>query len=154
MRRGTTTSRPRPYDFGSPIGQAGDFRSDYYPLKRAALFAAAFPKVLADSIASAGGGGVTTTSVNVSLTRRTGKAGSILFLDNSGYRPRTVQLKAADGTLTPSAGPIRMEPGEIVPVVTSYPLLPTVTLTLGAARILGTVTQGADHHAGHLWRSG
>lgn len=130
------------YDFGSPIGQAGDFRSDYYPLKRAAMFAAAFPKVLADSTAAAGGGAVTTTSVNVSLTRRTGKAGSILFLDNSGYRPRTVQLKAADGTLTPAAGPIRMESGEIVPIVTGYPLLPTVTLTLGAARVLGTATQG------------
>ena len=130
------------YDFGSPIGQAGDFRSDYYPLKRAALFAAAFPKVLADSVASEGGSAVTPTNANVRLTRRTGKAGSIMFLDNPGYRPRTVQLKAADGTLTPAAGPIRMEPGEIVPVVTSYPLLPTVTLTLGAARILGTATQG------------
>ncbi len=130
------------YDFGSPIGQAGDLRSDYYPLKRAALFAAAFPKVLADSAAAEGGGTLTTTSANVRLTRRTGKTGSILFLDNSGYRPRTVQLKAADGTLTPAAGPIRMEAGEIVPVVTGYPLLPSVTLTLGAARILGTATQG------------
>ncbi|MDQ2687042.1 MAG: beta-galactosidase, partial [Armatimonadota bacterium] len=131
------------YDFGSPIGQAGDFRSDYYPLKRAALFADAFPLVLANSIAAEGGGGTAkVTNPAVQVTTREGKAGRILFLDNPGYAPRPVQIKAADGTLSPSAGPIRMEPGEIVPIVMGYPLLPTVNLTLGAARILGTATQG------------
>ena len=130
------------YDFGSPVGQTGDFRTDYYPLKRAAQFAAAFPEVLANSGAAEGGGAETLTSPAVRLTSRTGKAGRILFLDNRGYRPRQVQMKAADGTLTPAAGPIRMEAGEIVPVVTGYPLLPTVSLTLGAARILGLATQG------------
>ena len=127
------------YDFGSPIGQAGDFRSDYYPLKRAALFANAFPLVLADSVAS--DGGATVTNPGVRVTRRQGRAGRILFLDNPGYGRQSVQIKAG-GALFPGAGPIRMEPGEIVPVVMGYPLLPDVNLTLGVARILGTTTQG------------
>ena len=131
------------YDFGSPIGQAGDFRSDYYPLKRAALFAAAFPQVLSDSVASAGGGGTAgVTNSAVSLTSRQGKAGRILFLDNPGDQPQPVQVKTADGMRMPSAGPIQMEEGEILPIVMGYPLLPDVSLTLGAARILGTATQG------------
>ena len=131
------------YDFGSPIGQAGDFRSDYYPLKRAAQFAAAFPLVLADSVASAGGGGTAgITNPAVSLTSRQGQVGRILFLDNPGDQPQSVQVKTADGARMPSAGPIQMEEGEIVPIVLGYPLLPDVSLTLGAARILGTTTQG------------
>jgi beta-galactosidase len=131
------------YDFGSPIGQAGDLRSDYYPLKRAALFAAAFPLVLADSVASEGATGITCTNPAVRLTSRKNKAGRILFLDNPGGQRQSVQVKAADGTLTPGAGPIRMEEGEIVPIVLGYPLLPDVTLTMGAARILGTATQSS-----------
>lgn len=130
------------YDFGSPIGQAGDFRSDYYPLKRAAGFAAAFPLVLADSVASDGGAGTTVTNPRVRVTSREGKAGRILFLDNPGLGRESVQIRAPGGTLFPGAGPIQMDAGEIVPVVMGYPLLPGVSLALGAARILGTTTQG------------
>ena len=130
------------YDFGAPIGQAGDFRSDYYPLKRAALFADAFPRVLANSVASEGAAATTVTNPAVRLTSRQGHAGRILFLDNSSDGPQSVQIKSADGTLMPSAGPIQMDSGEIIPVVMEYPLLPNVSLTQGSARILGTATQG------------
>ena len=130
------------YDFGSPIGQAGDFRSDYYPLKRAALFADAFPLVLADSIAVAGGGADAVTNPAILVTQRQGQAGRILFLDNSGDGSQSVQIKDVGGRLYPSGGSIQMEAGEIVPVVLDYPLLPGVRLSLGAARILGATTQG------------
>ncbi len=131
------------YDFGSPIGQAGDLRSDYFPLKRAALFAASFPLVLANSVAADGGGGVLTASnPAVRVTSRRGPAGRICFLDNSGFVPQTVQVSGGYGRLSPKAGPMRLEAGEIIPIVTGYPLLPHVSLTLGAARILGVTTQG------------
>ena len=130
------------YDFGAPIGQAGDFRADYYPLKRAALFAAAFPQVLADSVASDGGGTTTVTNPAVRLTGRRGRAGRILFLDNSGYGPQSVQIKAPGGALYPGAGSITLDPGEIVPIVMGYPVQPDVSLTLGASRILGMTAQG------------
>ncbi len=126
------------YDFGSPIGQAGDFRPDYSPLKRAALFADAFPLILADFIAVGGGGTTTVTNSQILVTNRRGQAGHILFLDNSGDQPQSVQVKAADGALYPTAGPIRLDAGEIMPVVIGYPLRPNVSLTLGAARIPGT----------------
>jgi beta-galactosidase len=130
------------YDFGSPIGQAGDFRSDYNPLKRAAMFAESFPLVLANSLASDGGGSLTLTNPAVRLTKRQGKAGQIMFLDNNSDSPQAVQVKTATGELYPSAGPITLESGEIIPVVMGYPLLPQVNLTVGAARILGVTTQG------------
>ena len=53
------------------------------------------------------------------------------------------QIRSADGTLCPHAGPITLAPGEIMPVVKHYPLLPGVSLTMSAARILGVATQGA-----------
>ena len=131
------------YDFGAPIGQAGDLRDDYYWVKRAALFATSFPAVLADSVAADGGGGLTATNGGVRLTNRTGKAGEIVFLDNNSDGPLQTQVRTADGTLCPHSGPLTLAPGEIMPVVLHASLLPGVSLGVSAARILGVATQGA-----------
>lgn len=130
------------YDFGAPIGQAGDLRSDYYPLKRAALFATSFPKVLSDSLSANDGSGYGVTNSAVRITSRKGPFGTILFLDNNTDSPQTVQVKTPHGTLFPSAGPMTLQSGEIIPIVAGYPLLSNVNLALGAARVLGTTIQG------------
>ena len=131
------------YDFGSPIGQVGDLRDAYYRCKRAAMFATSFPAVLANSLAESGGDGTAPTEGGVHITYRKGAAGEILFLDNSNGGPIKTQIKTADGKLFPSAGPLTLEAGEIMPVVKGYPLAPGVNLEMAAAHLLGAETRGA-----------
>ncbi len=130
------------YDFGSPIGQTGDLRDDYYFCKRAAMFATSLAPILANSLAAAGGGGSMPTDPRLQITKRTGKAGEILFLDNRTGEAVKTQIKMPDGKVFPAAGPVTLAPGEIMPVVKGFPLVPGVTLTLSAARILGIAQSG------------
>ena len=130
------------YDFGSPIGQGGDLRDDYYFCKRAAMFATSFAPILANSVAAAGGGGAAPTDPRLQITQRMGPAGTILFLDNRTGEAVKTQIKMANGKVFPAAGPVTLAPGEIMPVVKGFPLLPGVNLTLGAGRILGIAQSG------------
>ncbi|MGI4787273.1 MAG: beta-galactosidase [Janthinobacterium lividum] len=129
------------YDFGSPIGQAGDLRDDYYYCKRAAMFATSFSDLLSNSLAKDGGDGATPTGANVNITNRKGSAGEVLFLDNRTGSPIPTQIKIGSADY-PSAGPILLAPGEIVPIMHGYPLAPGVNLTLAAARLLGIARHG------------
>ena len=129
------------YDFGSPIGQAGDLRPGYYSCKRAAMFATSFAPLLANSLASDGGDGVTSTDGNVQLTNRKGPAGEALFLSNHTGSAIGTQIKI-DGLSYPAAGPLSIASGEMVPVLRHYPLAPGIMMTLAAARLLGTATAG------------
>ncbi len=128
------------YDFGSPIGQAGDLRIGYYYCKKAALFATSFQDLLGNSLAKDGGDGAVPTAAGVQISSRKGPAGAVLFLDNRGS-PVPTQIKIG-AKVYPAAGPITLASGEIVPIVRSYALAPGVTLTLAAARTLGMTRQG------------
>ncbi len=130
------------YDFGSPIGQTGDLRDDYYFCKRAAMFATSMAPVLSNSLAAAGGAGAAPTDPRLQITQRTGKAGQILFLDNRTGEAIKTQIKMPNGKVYPVAGPMTLAPGEIMPVVKGFPVTPGVNLTLGAARILGIAQSG------------
>jgi beta-galactosidase len=131
------------YDFGAPVGQAGDLRDVYYRMKRAASFATSFPDVIENSLAGAGGDGAGPTDGSIQITNRKGPAGEILFLDNRTGGPVKTQIRTADGAAYPHAGPITLDTGEIMPVVKGYTLAPGVRLTLAAARVLGVDDQGA-----------
>jgi len=130
------------YDFGAPVGQAGDLRDVYYRMKRAALFATSFPDVIENSLATTGGDGTAPTDGSIQITNRKGPGGEILFLDNRTGGPVKTQIKTADGAVYPKAGPITLDSGEIMPVVKGYTLTPGVSLTLAAARVLGVADQG------------
>jgi len=133
------------YDFGAPIGQAGDFRDDYYLVKRAAMFAGSFPRILSNSGATNDGYGAVLTNPGVRLTGRRGPAGTMLFLDNASGDVQSTQVKLADGSLYPAAGPITVQPREILALVQNYALAPNVRLELSAARILGVTSLGANN---------
>ncbi len=129
------------YDFGSPIGQAGDLRSGYYSCKKAAFFATSFGNLLADSVAKDGGDGAAPTAGAIQISNRKGPAGEALFLFNRTGSPIPTQIKIG-ATAYPTAGPIRLDSGEIMPIVRNYLLAPGVKMTLAAARILGIARQG------------
>ena len=130
------------YDFGSPIGQAGDLRIGYYYCKKAALFATSFAPLLSNSVAKDGGDGVLPTGGALQITNRKGPAGEALFLYNRTGSPVTTQLQIGKSKY-PAAGPISLDSGEIVPIIRDYPLAPGVRLSLAAARLLGIARQGA-----------
>ena len=131
------------YDFSGPVGQTGDLRDVYYKMKRAATFATSFPDVIENSLAAAGGNGVTPTNGSIQITNRKGDDGEILFLDNHTDGPQSTQIKTAEGRTYPSAGPITLDANEIMPIVRGYPLREGVNLTLAATHILGFAEQGA-----------
>ncbi len=131
------------YDFGSPIGQAGDLRIGYYYCKKAAMFATSFQRLLANSVAKDGGDGAVPTAGSIQISNRKGPAGEALFLFNRTGASVPTQIKIGANTY-PAAGPISLDSGEIMPIVRDYSLAPGMTLTLAAARVLGIARQGAS----------
>ena len=129
------------YDFGAPIGQAGDFREAYYGLKLASNFATSFQSILDDSDDSSDK--YQNTAPNVTISARTAPAGSIVFLDNQQGTAVQTRIKAADGQSYPVDGPLNIAPNEIVPVVEDYPVFPHLTLKVDAARTLQLI--GTDN---------
>ena len=115
------------YDYGAAIGQAGDLRPTYYRFKRAALFAHSFESILEDSDNATDAYQSDATNPDVHVTARSSPSGAILFLDNPGKEAVKTQVKEADGSLFPAA-PLTIAPGQIVPIVHDFPLLPGVML--------------------------
>ena len=130
------------YDYGAAIGQAGDLRPTFYRFKRAALFARSFASVLEDSDNATDAYKNAATDSGIRVTARTSPAGTILFLDNNGKEAVRTQVKEADGTLFPSAQALTVTPGQIIPIVRDYALLPGVTLERSTP-LLGIQTQGS-----------
>lgn len=132
------------YDYSSPIGEAGQLRRVYFPMKRAAMFAQAFSDLLTSSkdgaalIASASAAGNP-----LQTFVRTGPNGTAIFLADAprfqnspagrgarGRRggaatapatPQVLQARItlADGRQIPSGDrTLRLDPGEIRPILT------------------------------------
>jgi beta-galactosidase len=128
------------YDYGSAVGQTGDLRPEYYKFKRAAWFARSFQNILetSDNATSAYAGAATNTALAV--TARQGAAGTILFLCNSGTSARQTVVNI-NGVAYPQTGALTVNASEIMPVVTQYPLIPGVMLSVAPTRILGITQQ-------------
>ena len=129
------------YDYGAAIGQAGDLRPTFYRFKRAALFARSFANVLENSDNATDAYQGASTDAGVRVVARQSPAGTILFLDNGGKEAVKTQVKEADGTLFPASGPLTVAPGQILPVVKEYALMPGVTLERSTP-LMGIFPQG------------
>ncbi|HEX7617464.1 MAG TPA: beta-galactosidase, partial [Verrucomicrobiae bacterium] len=130
------------YDYGSAVGQTGDLRPEYYKFKRAAWFARSFENILESSDNATSTYANASTNSVVRVNARASAAGTILFLGNQGRSAQTTQV-TLNGTAYPQTGSLAVNPGEIMPVVTGYTMVPGVTLNVAATRILG-ITQQAD----------
>jgi beta-galactosidase len=122
------------YDYAAPIGEAGQLRKIYFPMKRAAMFAQAFSDVLTASTND--GTLIVSNTANVQTFARTSPNGTALFLadaarhQNNGRgrgaqaataAPQAVQtqIRLADGRQIPSgANTLILNPGEIRPILT------------------------------------
>ena len=121
------------YDYASPIGEAGQLRKVYFPMKRAAMFAQAFSDVLTSS--KDGGTLVASNTANVQTFARTSANGTAIFLaDAARFQgngrgrggqaapvPQAIQTQIilADGRQIPSGtNTLTLTPGEIRPILT------------------------------------
>lgn len=129
------------YDYGSPIGEAGDIRPEYHLFRQAAGFARSFQSILENSSDATSTFVQASTNRSVAVTARQGAAGTILFLDNSGTSVQSTQV--IHGGNYPASGSLTLNPSEILPVVAEYTLIPGVTLKLAPTRILGITQQEA-----------
>ena len=129
------------YDYGAAIGQAGDLRPIYYRFKRAALFARSFQTILENSDNATDVYKNSATEAGIRVTARVSPVGTLLFLDNNSKAPIKTQIKEADGTLFPTRTPLTVAPGQIMPVIRDFALLPAVKLERSTP-LLGIVTQG------------
>lgn len=130
------------YDFGAPIGQQGDFRIDYYPLKRAVMFADSFSDILASSRNATPDYANASAGAFAPIYARASDRGTICFFDAGGSDHATAQLRLKDGTLIPKAGAIHLDAGEIAPFVLDRPLTADITMRYAAVRLLGVAQCG------------
>ena len=130
------------YDYGAAVGQGGDLRPIYYTFKRAALFARSFQDILENSTDATGDYQTAVVSPGIKVTARKSPAGTLVFLDNPTKAPIQTLWTLPGETPLPAGGPITLAPGEILPLVRDFALLPGVTLQSSSARILGITTQG------------
>lgn len=121
------------YDYAAPIGEAGQLRKVYFPLKRAAMFAQAFSDMLTTS--KNGGTLIASNTANVQTFARTSSNGTAIFLADAaryqnngrgrggqaGSPLQTIQTQIilADGRQIPSGtNTLTLTPGEIRPILT------------------------------------
>ena len=121
------------YDYAAPIGEAGQLRKVYFPLKRAAMFAQAFSDVFTTS--KDGGNLIASNTASLQTFARTSTNGTALFLADAarfqnngrgrgGQAAATLQtiqtqIKLADGRQIPSGDKtLTLTPGEIRPILT------------------------------------
>jgi len=129
------------YDYGASVGQAGDLRPIYYSFKRANWFARSFGDILENSIDGADNKPIVSDSM-IKVTARKSPAGTLTFLDNPDSIGIQFKLNAPVNSKIQSSSAIKLAPGEIMPVVQNYQLLPQVKLIWAPTRIYSIIPQG------------
>lgn len=102
------------YDYSAAIGQQGQLRKVYFPMRRASSFATTFADLLGKSVND---GQETRTGVaeGLRILTRSGAAGTAVFLDNqngSGTLETKVELKSPPIKF-PANGSLKLNPKEI-----------------------------------------
>ncbi len=123
------------YDYGAAIGQAGDLRPIYYTFKRAAWFARSFQDVLENSTDATPVYRNLTKDTALKVSARSSAAGDLIFLDNTGSKPVITRLQGE------SKVSVRVDTGEIYPLVHNYKINPEVSLDWAYTRIFAVVKQ-------------
>lgn len=130
------------YDYGAAVGQAGDLRPVYFAFKRAAWFARSFQDVLENSVDATSAYTGLASNPAVRVTARKSPAGTLVFLDNPGSSSVETQVNAPAGSGLPASSALTLAPGEIMPVVQDFTLMPGVVLQWAPTRIAAIVPQG------------
>lgn len=124
------------YDFGAPIGQAGDLRPMYYRYKKVNYFARSFGHILetATNATPEYRHFAKALTGRIALYARKSPFGNIVFILNPHRQSASVQI---------AGGPrLKVLPGGAVPVVLHAPFGPWLTLSEVCGSVLGVQTAG------------
>ena len=130
------------YDYGAGVGQAGDLRPIYYAYKRAAWFARSFQEILANSTDGANTSNWMMRDTSIKVNSRISPAGTITFLDNPGKIEQRTFIQAPKSITGALAVPVKISPGEIMPVVQNFNITSGIKLDWAPVRIYTVLTQG------------
>jgi beta-galactosidase len=129
------------YDYGTAIGQAGDFRPMYYQMKKYNTFATSFADILENATGDMDEYKDFVTNGYVMGVRKS-PDGTIVFVQGSASQKVPVTLKGVgDGT----GGTIDLEKLEVAGIVLDAPLIPApadVRIAEAATPILGVAHHG------------
>jgi beta-galactosidase len=130
------------YDYGAPIGQAGDLRPSYYKFKEVAMFAHTFESILenSDNTSSLYAGIAANPAIKVYA--RTGPDGTIVFLDNPTQSKLYTKVTGTLNAVEPAATPALIEPQMMLPVVQNFAVTPDFALVQSTTQILTSVRNG------------
>jgi beta-galactosidase len=129
------------YDYGASVGQAGDLRPLYYSFKRANWFAHSFQTILANSTNSDDNKPAVSDTM-IKVTARKSPAGTIAFLDNQYSVAVQFKLTPPANNNIKSTASIKLDAGEIMPVVQDYELTPGIKIAWAPTRIYSIIPQG------------
>ena len=119
------------YDFGAPLGQVGDLRPLGHRFREAMTFASTCADLLLTPERTTAG---EDPAPGVRRWERTSVLGTVAFLDNPSERRVRVDLGAG--------GSLRLEPGEIAPVLHQARIDERFVISSCGARVLARLAQG------------
>ena len=129
------------YDYGAAVGQCGDLRPIYYSFKRTALFARSFQDILENSTNANSEYKNFVSDTAIHITARKSPAGEIIFLDNPAASSVLTQMHIPNNKGLPETKSIKLQAGEIFPVVHHFKLNRNTELQWSFARILAITKQ-------------
>ncbi len=135
------------YDYSSPIGQAGQLRRAFYPLRRASSFSTTFADLLGESKGT--GEDRSGVAPGLRVLKRVSPLGTLVFLDNDQGKEAVetqVTLKAPAITF-PAGGALKLAPKEIRGVaLLDAPWTPNAKIASLVAGILGKRSFGSKDY--------
>jgi beta-galactosidase len=136
------------YDYSAPIGQQGQLRKVYFPMRRASSFATTFSDLLARSV-NDGKEVRTGVADGLRILTRAGTEGTAVFLDNQ-YGKQVVETKVelkSPALTFPKNGTLKLQPKEIRAVaVLDVPWTKSARFASIVSGVLGRVELGGKDY--------
>ncbi|HUI92699.1 MAG TPA: beta-galactosidase [Chitinivibrionales bacterium] len=133
------------YDYGAPIGELGQFRTEYWSIKQAAMLAKTFGAVLSSS--SNGGLLVGPLPSGLRSWVHTTVTGKIAFVMDTAASPVSFNVKWTDKNITvPATYTETLAPGKFAYFLSDVPVTPNVAIDYSAANVLDMQGLGNDRY--------
>lgn len=134
------------YDYGAPIGELGQFRAEYWPIKQAAMVAKTFGNLLSSS--SNGGSLIGALPAGLrSWVHSSASLGKIAFVTDTSAQAVSFKLTWTDKNASvPTTFNAAVAPSKFLYFLSDVPLTTNVNIDFSATNILGMPRLGNDQY--------
>jgi beta-galactosidase len=142
----STDQRITSYDYGSPIGELGQFRTEYWQIRQAAMIAKTFGSILSSS--SNGSSLIGSLPSGLRAWVHTApRSGKIAFVTNTSMSTIVFKMTWTDkNIIIPSTFNVTLAPSKFACFLSDVPVTSNVTIDYSATGILGMQTLGNDRY--------